>query len=139
MTSDFISIGKDSFAKFLSGTYILPRLPDGRQDDGHTFKLPGKIPDTESLAKSTSSKAVCEWTLSYTNLTTLEQNGCGQMERRLQEEMKKSTQRFLMKLQEDLFVNSGKKNQGLSYEQKQTSFATKEDPGRHSPFNVRAC
>ena len=136
MTSDFGSIEKNSFAKFIFGKSIPIRFLDGAQAVGHTFKLPTTTPEAEGLEGYTLLKADSVTMWSTTNSFTCLRSGSGQEEIQLPDEMKKSMLRFLTRLQEDLFVNLENSTEGLCYEKQKTA---EKNTGGHSVTDVRAC
>ena len=136
MTSDFGSIEKNSFAKFIFGKSIPTPSQDGEADAGDISRLPTTTPEAEGLESYTLSKVDSVTTWSTTNSFTCLRNGSGQEEIQLPDEMKKSMLRFLTRLQEDLFVNLENSTEGLCYEKQKTA---EKNTGGHSPIDVRAC
>lgn len=131
-------INDDSFLKSIYGQSTLIHLPIGEVEGGGTGRMYGRATEQESSEKSILSKADFVSTRLFTNLITSEPTGCGVEERLLQEKMKNAMQNFLTKLQEDLFANLEKSNQGLNYEQK-TAQKGKTRIGGYSVIDMRGC
>jgi len=137
MTLGFSSTNGNSFATFSCGTFTQTLSRDGEMEDGRIFKLPTTTPEVEGSEKSILSKADSVTMWSTTNCFTYLQNGFGQGEKQLPDEMKKSVQLLSMKLQETLLENLENMIKELFYEQKPKQ--TEKNIGGRGVFDVRAC